>query len=117
MIVEDDHVLRHIHTAYLSNKGYEVVSCESAVEIIADIAKYTPDLIIMDHKMPVVLGLDAIKQIKSHYLYKAIPIIYFSSVSNLEELAIESKADRFLRKSGDLEPLYSMIQTTISVRN
>ena len=115
MIVDDDSLSRIIYDKILTSKGYMVCTCDTAVGIFKTISEQSPDLILMDHQMPVVSGVEAIKQMKNSELYKSIPVILFSSVHNIKMLAEEAGADAYMSKSSSHEQFYALVQDTINL--
>jgi len=101
LIVDDDpdHLL--ICNLLFRRRGYEVLpllGCDP-FEVLTDaIDSFKPALIFMDHFMPGVSGLDAIKILKSHPVYRFIPIIYFSVHGDLALIAKEAGADGYFQK-------------------
>ena len=110
LIVDDDILTLSVYSRLLILKGYQVSTCNTAVGIFGTIIKYRPDVILMDYQMPAVSGLEAIKQLKSNDHFKFIPVIFFSSVTNLPELAQEAGADGYLSKISSNEELFAIIQ-------
>lgn len=101
MIVDDDadHLLA-INLIF-QRKGYEVrplLGCESLEMLRDEVRRFHPDLIFMDHDMPVVCGSDAVKMLKAHPVYRDIPIVYFSAHDRIEALARAAGADTWLQK-------------------
>jgi CheY-like chemotaxis protein len=117
MIVDDDtdHLLSL--TLILRNKGYQVLSllgCESLEMLDAEVSGFHPDLIFMDHEMPVVCGSDAVKMLKAHPIHRGIPIIYFSGHERIESLARAAGADHWLRKPYVLQHLIEVTEQCLS---
>lgn len=109
LICDDDILILHVYRKLLSMQGYDVVISQSAVDIIAQVAMHQPHLILMDHNMPVVSGMQAIRQLKVHEQFKHIPLIYFSTDIDLALLAKESGADGYVSKSDKPEYLFMVI--------
>jgi len=70
MIVEDEDDILVLYKDYLKRKGYSViVSSTIADEIIDDFRKYTPDITIIDYKLPGKKnGLKPLKKYSSAFL-------------------------------------------------
>jgi len=108
MIVDDDpdHLLAV--SLIFQRKGYRVLTllgCESLEMLDGEVRSFRPDLILIDHEMPVVCGSDAVKMLKAHPEYRSIPIIYFSAHDRIEALARAAGADSWLRKPYALDRL------------
>jgi len=101
MIVDDD--ADHLLAVNLifQRKGYEVrplLGCESLEMLREEVRRFRPDLIFMDHDMPVVCGSDAVRMLKAHPVYRQIPVVYFSAHDRIEALARAAGADTWLKK-------------------
>lgn len=101
MIVDDD--ADHLLAVNLifQRKGYEVrplLGCESLEMLRDEVRHFRPDLIFMDHDMPVVCGSDAVKMLKADPEHRYIPIVYFSAHDRIEALARAAGADTWLKK-------------------
>ncbi|HXB09908.1 MAG TPA: response regulator [Puia sp.] len=117
MIVDDD--ADHLLAVNLifQKRGYQVLAllgCESLEMLEAEVGRFSPDLIFMDHEMPVVCGSDAVKMLKAHPVYKKIPVIYFSAHDRIEALARAAGADRWLKKPYVLERLMEVADLYLS---
>jgi CheY-like chemotaxis protein len=113
MIVDDD--ADHLLAVNLifQRKGYEVcplMGCESLEMLREEVRRFRPDLIFMDHDMPVVCGSDAVKMLKSHPVYRDIPVVYFSAHDRIEALARAAGADTWLKKPYMLDRLMEVTE-------
>ena len=101
LIVDDDpdHLL--ICNILFRRRGYEVLpllGCNPIEELTKAIDSFQPSLIFMDHFMPGITGLDAIKMLKANPAYSHIPVIYFSVHDDLAQMAKEAGADGYFGK-------------------
>lgn len=113
LICDDDLLILHVYSKLLTMQGYEVAISKNAIDIVALAAAHTPDLIIIDHNMPFVSGMQAIMQLKAHETYKNVPLIYCSTDIDLAVLAKESGADGYISKSAKPEHLYALIESIL----
>jgi two-component system phosphate regulon response regulator PhoB len=113
MIVDDD--ADHLLAVNLifQRKGYEVrplLGCESLDMLREEVRRFRPDLIFMDHDMPVVCGSDAVRMLKAHPVYRQIPVVYFSAHDRIEALARAAGADTWLKKPYILDRLMEVTE-------
>lgn len=104
VIAEDQPLLRDTLKTYLENQGdLKVINTVSNGQQAVDICKTaSPDLIIMDVKMPILNGIEATKIIKIKFPH--IKVLILTLYENKEDLlrSIEVGADGYLLK--DIEP-------------
>jgi CheY-like chemotaxis protein len=65
LVIEDDHVTRHLVSTYLTHIGYDVLMATNGLEGV-EVFHSCPDLIdlvLTDLQMPVMTGNDAVQQI------------------------------------------------------
>lgn len=105
IIVDDDpdHLL--VTKLILGRRGYEVLTLHDCSELIDRIRRFQPDLILMDHAMPLMTGVEATRMIKSDPQCHNIPVIFFSSREDIRALAAQAGADDWLSKPFKLEDL------------
>lgn len=115
-IVEDDTSLRTLYEKALVLNGYNVLHSardgEEAVQMYKAFEK-KPDVIIMDHRMPIKNGIEATKEILMDSS-KAKPKVIFASADNsIRELALEIGAKSFKDKPFTLQRLYDNIKKAL----
>lgn len=98
LLVDDESIIRLDLREMLKEYGHEIVGEASDGQMAVELApKLTPDLIIMDIKMPGMDGLEAVRQINQH---RRIPTIMLTAYSQPElvEQAVELGVFAFLVK-------------------
>ena len=70
----------------LSNK-YKVLTLSSAKNIISEVRRFKPDLILLDMIMPEIGGLDVCEILHDDPIGKNIPIVILSSLDNEKDKA------------------------------
>ncbi len=101
LIVEDDQMLAEIYHKKFSSAGYQVEAANSGVEAIKKIAKYKPDLVLLDLVMPEEDGFEVLRKVKHDPNTENVRIIVFSNLSQEEdkEKAAALGAEGFITKS------------------
>ena len=86
------------------------------LEAIAFAKEYQPDLILMDIQMPVMNGLDAIKQIRLESSFDHTPIIALTALAmeSDRQKCLDSGADEYITKPVKLQALSQKIQTFLT---
>ena len=89
-------------------KGYRVYEAGDGMEAL-DIAKrFKPSLIVIDLNMPVLDGLETVKNLREREIPgEQTPIVAITAydVPGMEDAALETGCDRYLRKPLDLTEL------------
>jgi two-component system chemotaxis response regulator CheY len=111
MIVDDELFIVELYRDILQLRGYKVVGTafdgEEAVRRYGSIPE-KPDVIIMDHRMPVMNGVEATKEIiRSNPTQK---IIFVSADVLIEKDAREAGAAEFLPKPFRMDDLIEKMQ-------
>ncbi|MDH5655245.1 MAG: ATP-binding protein, partial [Spirochaetia bacterium] len=99
LIVDDVKSNRDLIRGYFDHSGLNFIEAVNGKEGVESAEKYRPDIMIMDLRMPVMDGYEAVKKIKQIVDIKDIPII-IASASGMEKRMneIESVIDGYLRK-------------------
>lgn len=113
LIVDDDSAHRKMLEAVLSAQGYEIRQAEDGQTAITAVEKRFYDLILMDVRMTLVGGIEALKRIKE--ISPGIPVIImtaYASVSTSVE-ALKSGAYDYLTKPLDIDELKILINKAL----
>lgn len=99
MIVEDNDELRRFLTSILSDE-YLVTEATNGSEGLEKIRSSIPDLIITDVMMPVMDGLEMVKQLKTDINVCHIPVIILSAKASLDDriASLEQDIDDYITK-------------------
>lgn len=121
LLVDDDATDRElfIDAIRLAGKKYNVAEASNGDEAIRflDSAARLPDLIILDLNMPIKDGRTTLKEIKTHELYKSIPVCIMSTSSaNFDVMnAYDNGANIFLVKPLDFKELIEMLGSLLTL--
>jgi CheY-like chemotaxis protein len=76
-----------------------------------------PDLIFLDINMPLMNGIECLREIKSHLHLKDIPIIIYSTTALNEtvETAYELGANMYVEKPSDYTKLVNMLSSVMKI--
>jgi CheY-like chemotaxis protein len=105
-----------LFSSYLEAKGYRILLAIDGQQAI-DLAKAEhPDLVLMDIQMPVIDGIEAIKQIRLDPNLVNIPIIALTALAMADdrERCLAAGANEYLSKPIKLKSLDQMIQTWLN---
>jgi two-component system cell cycle response regulator DivK len=121
MIFDDDKDLIALCSMVLKSKNYEVRGLCKCNDILNEVMLFSPQVILMDNRIPDTDGVKATREIKNDFRFKSIPVIFFSANDRVQELAAEAGADFYLQKPfeiGELDAVVSkaMALYTLAVR-
>ena len=102
-IVEDDHLLAEHYELVLNAAGIETIVVNSVPNIISELLKFQPDLLLMDLYMPEYSGPEIAGLLRQYRNFKRLPIVFLSSELNktLQIHALSHGGDDFLTKPID----------------
>ncbi len=115
LVAEDNESVVSTFTDYLQIKGYRVVVAYNGREAIEQALAEPPAIILMDAKMPVMDGLDAIRIIRADARLAHIPIIALTAlaVPGDRERCLEAGADEYISKPASLKQVLQRIQARL----
>ena len=118
LVVEDCPDNRLLSVKLLTSAGFSVREAENGQDAIKLWSSYSPHLILMDMRMPVMDGYDATNQIKAHPHGQATVIIALTA-SAFEEnrsIVLSAGCDDFIRKPLREEVLWEKLAQYLGVR-
>ena len=98
LLIEGDPTLLEITAFRLELLGYQVESMDSAEQAIKRLAETLPSLVIVDHVLPGMDGIEFINRLSNDTRTSNIPIMFLSSNGDLEDVqkAYNAGADEYL---------------------
>ncbi len=105
LICEDDRNIRRLIAEYLSREGYTVFESENGEKALSVMEETHIDLIITDIMMPVMDGVELVRNIRSSGC--DIPVLMITAKGSMEDkrIGFGSGADDYLVKPVDMEEL------------
>jgi CheY-like chemotaxis protein len=117
LIVDDDRLNRQLLVRLLESVGFATREAGNGQEGFAAFLEWHPDLILMDLRMPLLSGCDAIRRIRASEGGDRVPIIAMTA-SVLDESRREAAqygADELLLKPFRAETLLQMIKSRLNL--
>ncbi len=113
-VVDDDQSLQRLYSLILKEAGFEII--ETAINGKDALEKYDkleikPDIILMDHRMPIKNGLDTMTEILR--MNNNEKIIFASADISVKEKAKSIGACAFLDKPFKMQQLLLIIQQIV----
>jgi len=115
LIIDDEAVNRAILEDYLSDFGYEIYMASNGSEGVDMLAKTTPDLVLLDIKMPDKDGFQTLEEIKRSPGFANIPVLFLSALnrSNLKVKGLELGAEDYITRPFDKAELLARIRAAL----
>jgi signal transduction histidine kinase/FixJ family two-component response regulator len=118
LIVDDKSLNRQLLIKLLQTVGFELQEASHGQEAIEVWEKWQPHCILMDMRMPVMDGYEAIQNIKSTLKGQATTIIALtaSAVEEEKAIALSRGCDDFIRKPFQESEIFEALQKHLGVR-
>lgn len=115
LIVDDRPASRYTTAHALKRAGYDVIEAASGKEALEQ-AKKLPAVVVLDVRLPDILGYEVCRRIKANALTRHIPVLQLSSafMTNESKLyALESGADGYLIQPADPVVLVATVRALV----
>ena len=116
LIAEDERDIRDLVAFTLRFAGHEVFAASNGEEAVEMAPRISPDLILMDVRMPRMTGYEACKAMKADPNLKDIPIVFLSAKGQETEIqqGLEVGAEEYLLKPFAPDQLSARIKTILT---
>ncbi len=112
LLVDDEKYFLDIFSTKLTVSGFDVLCVESGEVALAKLKEITPDLILLDVKMPIFDGIETFEKIKSDFPQISAKVVFLTAYgedinkpSFDRKFAKEIGAAEYIRKSDDLDEI------------
>ena len=110
LIVDDDHLLSNALALSLKEKGFDTVQAMDALSAVVLAEKHSPDLVIMDFKMPAGTGVKVYERLQAARGTLNQPVIFLSGfISQVRGLVPENPNIRLLSKPLEFPALLACV--------
>jgi CheY-like chemotaxis protein len=109
LIVDDDHDLRELLEAALTEAGMRVRTASDGGQALAEVEAHRPDVVLLDMMMPGVDGMAVLDRLPVECAPPLPRIIAYSGFDELGELALRRGVYAFIRKPFDLDRLVEAV--------
>jgi PAS domain S-box-containing protein/putative nucleotidyltransferase with HDIG domain len=113
LIVDDEPVGREILSRLLMSEGYDLLLASNGYEVLAQVAKVVPDLILLDVMMPGMDGFEVCRRLRNDPPFAEVPIFMVTALDDRSSRlrGIEAGADDFVSKPFDRNELRARVRT------
>ncbi|MDD4195028.1 MAG: response regulator [Syntrophorhabdaceae bacterium] len=108
LVVDDEENIRLLFKEELEEEGYEVDTASNGLEALEKVKTASFDVIVLDIKMPVMDGIQALNAIKN--MNKDQPVILCSAYGEFKQDLSSWVSDGYVVKSADTRELKETIK-------
>lgn len=110
LLIDDVNFFLELEKSYLSSIDCEIYTASNGKDALEKLKDIRPDLIFVDYEMPVMNGLQFIKNLKNEENYKNIPIVLVSAFIDDDLLRIinDTGVNKILKKPFTREDILSI---------
>lgn len=115
MVVDDEPSQRKLIGGFFEGFGCTIIEAESAEAMLDTLGKQSPDMILLDVRLPEMSGIDALPKIRN--LLPTIPVVLITAYADVRQAvaAVKSGADDYLSKPIDLEELKVAVYDALAI--
>ena len=114
LVVDDEQNIRFLYKEELEDEGYQVSVAATGEEALKILDTKTPDLIVLDIKMPGMDGIELMRKIKEDK--GDIPIVLCSAYGRYKQDFRVWASDAYVVKSADLTELKLTVKEIFNQR-
>jgi two-component system, cell cycle response regulator DivK len=92
LLVDDFDDALDMYTEYFTYYGFRVVTARDGAQAMTVAQQHRPDIILMDIRMPVMDGTDAMRALRRDSSFDRVPILAVTSLAFDEERALALRA-------------------------
>ena len=115
LIVDDEGDLRTLFGLCFLRRGHSIVVASNGAEALRCLATHQPDLLVTDLNMPVLEGLELLRQLRADG-HADLPVIVLTARADQRAAATAAGADAFLVKPVPLRELSATAERLLAER-
>lgn len=113
LIVDDQHSVRALLQLVFQEDGYQVATAINGRDALRQVERWRPDVVVMDVRMPVMGGLEALPRVKALVPQTAVILMSaYVDAATLPEVWRLGASD-FIYKPFDLEELKAKVRALL----
>jgi DNA-binding NtrC family response regulator len=116
LIVDDEPAQRELLARFVRSHGHAVLEADSGEAALTRVAEKSPDMVLLDVRMPGLDGIETLKQIRA--AHPDLPVLLITAFADVKQAveAVKSGADDYLSKPIDLDELRAAIDDAFGDR-
>ncbi len=96
LLVEDSHVMRVSLHHYLTGEGVKVEYVTDAEEAMERLPAVRPDVLLLDHVLPGMDGLELLHELRRHECWRSLPAVILTAAADPTIREIEAQLPALL---------------------
>ena len=116
LVADDDLSIVDLLRTFLEGEGYEVTEAHSGSEVLARLGEMTPDLLVMDIRMPEMSGIDVLQHMNEDNIDVPVLIMTAYGGSSNAIKAVQLGAQDYITKPFMLEDLLRSVNRLFDYR-
>jgi DNA-binding response OmpR family regulator len=114
LVVDDEYSNTEALAVLLAEEGYEVAVASNGREALLKLGEALPQLILTDHMMPVMNGMQLIRAVRGSHDHREVAILLMSGAPEPALGDEPAPYDGFLRKPFDLDELLERVKALLA---
>jgi DNA-binding response OmpR family regulator len=111
LIADDSDTLRALYVRILQLDGWETLEARDGREALETIRNVSPDIVLLDNRMPEMLGTEVFAQLRKEGILT--PIVFVTSASEVREVAQSLGIKHYLGKPFGPRELHEAIREAL----
>jgi signal transduction histidine kinase len=118
LVAEDNEGIAKLYSTVLGANGYQVVLARDGLEALARAEQETPDVILMDLRMPVMDGLETTRRLRAADGLSHIPIVAVTGQAMPDDRSrcLDAGVNAYLSKPFSLQDLLALVEAQLEPR-
>lgn len=119
LVVDDEDVVRRLFVRVLRGAGLEVIEASNGREGLAQVAEHTPEVVVLDNRMPDLTGLDVLTALRADARTTTLPVILVTGQDEVDDrvLGLDAGANDYVSKPVHPEELVARVRAQLRGRD
>jgi CheY-like chemotaxis protein len=115
LVGDDNEQMRRLVVELLEREGHEVSEASDTDEVVAEVSRARPELLVLDVQMPGGGGITALREIRSDPANEGLPVLLLSGSVDLEvNLASDVGANAQLPKPFQIDEFREAVRSLLA---